>query len=216
MRTTRIEKNIRLIGCGGVGGWIASALSRIATNVTLQDGDTVEHKNLDRQLFAESDIGKNKADALAALYGFRPEPSWFSLATDCRDDILIVAVDNNPCRVAALDWADSMRRPVIIAANETTSSEAYLYMPSMRGTPIDPRNLYPSLLTDHSGDPMSPCAALASANIQTAMANYQAAFGAVWLLMSNFGKRHTRDMIPYLPNHIIITPTHIHTRKEQT
>jgi PRTRC genetic system ThiF family protein len=68
---------IALVGCGGNGSHIAQALARIAAHVRARrtelriifiDGDTVEEKNVGRQLFTPSDIGKNKAMALAARF----------------------------------------------------------------------------------------------------------------------------------------------------
>lgn len=59
--------DIIIFGCGGVGSWLAEFLVRadlkhrnIGT-LTLVDGDKVEAKNLERQNFVKSDIGRNKA-----------------------------------------------------------------------------------------------------------------------------------------------------------
>ena len=67
---------VALVGCGGTGSHIAYTLARLAAHcrdtggprLTLAfiDGDTVERKNVGRQLFASSDLGKNKAMVLAA------------------------------------------------------------------------------------------------------------------------------------------------------
>ena len=66
-------KTIFLIGCGGNGSHLLPQLARMtATNekisIVLYDGDTVEPKNLIRQHFCSADIGKNKAEVLAARY----------------------------------------------------------------------------------------------------------------------------------------------------
>lgn len=68
-----------LVGCGGTGSHLAQALARLASHVrdgggqapalTFVDGDTVEAKNVGRQLFSRADIGHNKAQALAARFG---------------------------------------------------------------------------------------------------------------------------------------------------
>lgn len=65
---------IILVGCGGTGSHIAQSLARLAVHaadVTLIfiDGDTVEAKNVGRQLFSRADIGKNKAQVLAGRFG---------------------------------------------------------------------------------------------------------------------------------------------------
>ncbi|HEU4328832.1 MAG TPA: ThiF family adenylyltransferase [Roseiflexaceae bacterium] len=68
---------LALVGCGGTGSHIALGLARLATHLRAQrqelrilfiDGDTVEEKNVGRQLFTWADIGHNKASALATRY----------------------------------------------------------------------------------------------------------------------------------------------------
>jgi PRTRC genetic system ThiF family protein len=66
--------NILVIGCGGTGSYIIPNLVRLIANskqpvcLTIADADTVENKNLIRQNFIKSDVGKNKAEALARRY----------------------------------------------------------------------------------------------------------------------------------------------------
>lgn len=62
-----------LVGCGGTGSHIAQAAARLAAHVggsslklTFIDGDTVEPRNVGRQLFAPFELGRNKAQTLAA------------------------------------------------------------------------------------------------------------------------------------------------------
>lgn len=71
------QANIYLVGCGGIGSYLAQRLTRltgharqmgIAINLTFIDPDKVERKNLWRQLFVESEVGQYKAEALAARY----------------------------------------------------------------------------------------------------------------------------------------------------
>ena len=67
-----------VIGAGGTGGYLIPNLARLVTSVnakasspnriTLIDGDEVEEKNITRQNFIFSDIGKNKAEVLAKRY----------------------------------------------------------------------------------------------------------------------------------------------------
>eukprot|EP00697_Spironema_sp_BW2_P002772 gnl/Spiro4/13694_TR7295_c0_g1_i1.p1 gnl/Spiro4/13694_TR7295_c0_g1~~gnl/Spiro4/13694_TR7295_c0_g1_i1.p1 ORF type:complete len:422 (+),score=89.13 gnl/Spiro4/13694_TR7295_c0_g1_i1:1469-2734(+) len=71
-----IPQTVVVFGCGGTGSRlvppIAQLMSTLQTLVSpelvLVDFDEVEEKNLARQNFAKSDIGKNKATALAARY----------------------------------------------------------------------------------------------------------------------------------------------------
>ncbi len=69
---------ITLVGCGGTGSHLAQTLARLARHIresggppldlTFMDGDTVEPKNVGRQLFAPSEVGRNKAQVLAARF----------------------------------------------------------------------------------------------------------------------------------------------------
>lgn len=148
---------VYVIGCGGVGSWLAEALSRLGnpSSIILVDGDTLEEKNLDRQLFSQSDIGKNKAMALSAKLKTQFSDQWYHEHNFQHEptDWLFGCVDNNPGRDMVLRACDNSRCKAIIAANETHSSEAYVYLPEWRGTRLDPRVYYPEITSDGSGDP---------------------------------------------------------------
>ena len=59
------KTTVWIIGVGGLGGEIAEGLVRKGIGkVGFFDGDTVAPSNLNRQLFHEEDIGKNKATLL--------------------------------------------------------------------------------------------------------------------------------------------------------
>jgi PRTRC genetic system ThiF family protein len=69
---------IVIAGCGGIGAYMAMHVGRLmrvlyndqrGVNLTLVDPDTVEEKNLGRQLFCEAELGEPKALALARRYG---------------------------------------------------------------------------------------------------------------------------------------------------
>ncbi|CAM4042447.1 ThiF family adenylyltransferase [Paenibacillus alkaliterrae] len=67
---------IVMVGCGGNGGYavqriakMMNAFSGVSSFLMLADPDTVEEKNLLRQPFIGTDIGKKKADVLAKRYG---------------------------------------------------------------------------------------------------------------------------------------------------
>lgn len=63
--------NIIIVGCGGTGSALFQDLARSEaatdedTRIILIDGDVVERKNIGRQYFSISQVGMNKAEALA-------------------------------------------------------------------------------------------------------------------------------------------------------
>ena len=60
-------KSVYVIGCAGIGNWVALdlALSGCVRRLYLIDPDEVEESNLNRTTFDYSDIGCFKVDALA-------------------------------------------------------------------------------------------------------------------------------------------------------
>ncbi len=201
---------IHLIGCGGVGSWLAPSLCllRKPEDIVLIDGDKLEKKNMNRQLFSESDIGSNKAFALADRYSCDSMDEYYAagLMEHDRTDWLFCCADNNPCRNAVLQSCDQYGCSAIIAANETTSSEAYYYRRSWREGPLDPRVYYPELGTDHSGDPRAEaigCTGEAQEqNPQLVTSNAMAAALAahlfvLWALKAPRLDRDTVGRLPY-------------------
>ena len=60
--------NVTVVGCGGTGGFVAESLCRILPEravLLLIDPDRVEERNLLRQNFYITDLGKYKSEALA-------------------------------------------------------------------------------------------------------------------------------------------------------
>lgn len=79
----QIPRHVIVIGCGGTGSRLVPLLTQFMRSISAQhnpqgwvpdatihliDGDVVEQKNLLRQNFIESDVGKNKASVLAQRY----------------------------------------------------------------------------------------------------------------------------------------------------
>lgn len=62
------EARVHIIGCGAIGSHLALQLAKMGlTNLVLYDMDTVSIENMSNQGFRMSDIGKNKAEALASI-----------------------------------------------------------------------------------------------------------------------------------------------------
>jgi hypothetical protein len=199
---------IYVIGAGGVGSWLVPKLTRLTKNLFVVDGDTLEEKNLDRQLFEREQIGQNKAAALAAKYHLQahiPEYYHVGLFQPERDDILVCCADNHACRREVLMGCDAYGCRAIIAANEYTDAEAYFYENEWQGTPNDPRVVYPDILTDHAGDPLGPpgCIEAARKTPQLVLANALAADMAGWLYWF-----HTKDRLALEPETKPFWPVH--------
>lgn len=59
-------KNIHIIGCGGVGSWVAVNMARFyPRSISLYDFDTVDETNMAGQFFFSRQVGVPKASALA-------------------------------------------------------------------------------------------------------------------------------------------------------
>lgn len=70
------QKTVAVVGCGGLGGYLAEYLGRLGVGtIRLIDGDCFEESNLNRQLLSEpSRLGQSKAEAAAArLRRINPE-----------------------------------------------------------------------------------------------------------------------------------------------
>lgn len=106
---------VTLIGAGGNGSQMLSALARIHSSlvalgkqgleVTVYDPDTVSTANTGRQLFAMSEVGLNKAIALVGrfnrFYGtaWKAQPRCFDAKKDPWGNIIVSCVDNVKTRL---------------------------------------------------------------------------------------------------------------------
>lgn len=208
--------NFYIVGAGGVGSFLCPVICKLVgpQHVTIIDGDKLEHKNLDRQLFNPDDVGQNKARALSALYDCGCLEGWyFDGFIGSRDGIpltesdwLLVCVDNHPARKAALESCDSYGCRAIFGGNETTSSEAFLYQQDWKGSKLDPRVYYPEINTSTTGDPMRVAAGCTGQfqeqNRQLVTANFMAAglmghLLMVWHLEAPKLNKETREYLPF-------------------
>jgi len=104
-----MPERIVLVGLGGIGSQLLPSLVRYLAfrpepgpMLVLVDGDAYEPSNRTRQVFPESAIGSNKAEALAEVYrGLTVQAvadylTEDNVATVIRDgDIVLLAVDNH-------------------------------------------------------------------------------------------------------------------------
>lgn len=61
------NKHVCVVGCGGLGGYVISALARIGVGlIDIVDSDCFEETNLNRQIFSHEDnLGKPKVEVIA-------------------------------------------------------------------------------------------------------------------------------------------------------
>jgi molybdopterin-synthase adenylyltransferase len=149
------------IGSGGIISQIAPTLVRKGVgSITLLDDDVVEASNLNRQRFYPTDIGENKAVALAqnlvaeciAETVIRGIPlrlqeaiaSGIPLAAN----VAICGIDNNPGRVACARYFRAAGVPVIFSAVSREANHGYVFVQEADGPCI--ACLFPDMLNDDS------------------------------------------------------------------
>jgi molybdopterin/thiamine biosynthesis adenylyltransferase len=124
-----------------LGGEIGEALVRKGCGLlSIFDDDTVEPTNLNRQHFYSRDLYKNKAHRLArnlAKEGFSGTViQGYGLSfqdavergIDLLGSVAIVAVDNNPTRVAASCFYRKQGIPVIFTAVSAQADHGYVFI----------------------------------------------------------------------------------------
>lgn len=172
-----------VIGVGGVGSYLVPALAKLINRdeIWLVDGDKLEAKNIDRQLFSAHDIGKFKAEALGRKESVRFINTYYGFGTleHSPKDWILCCCDNHAARLSCIRATDMFECNLIIGANETNSAEAYYYKHDWKDTAYDPRVMYPEILTDLTGNPMARAAGCTGEaqveNRQLATANFMAA-----------------------------------------
>lgn len=175
-----------IIGAGGVTSYMLPALKNsYDLDVTIFDGDVLEKKNLDRQLFRNNQVGQNKATALMKLYNFNKDSQAVTRYFDMEimeteykywahwADVIICNVDNHQARFDALKVATDLRTPLLICANEYSTSQAMYYDPvlALEFPAINPLVRYPEIATDKSGSPISCQGDALQSTPQLAIAN---------------------------------------------
>lgn len=123
------NKRVCIIGCGGLGGFVAQALARFGVGgITLVDGDIFRERNLNRQVFAtEQNLGHNKAlvcqQALSTInknIDVKAEPLMLT-AMNARKllqnhDLVIDGLDNVKARFIAVKYCNELGIPFVHGA----------------------------------------------------------------------------------------------------
>jgi molybdopterin/thiamine biosynthesis adenylyltransferase len=199
---------VLIVGAGGVASYLLPALLKSfdIKDLHIMDGDKLEERNLDRQLFAASSVGDYKAEALCNLNyskntAITPLNVYLKSPAQIKDgyDVVIACVDNHPARRICLEYSDLFDVPVILTGNEYFDSQVMLYLGSQwRGGDADPRVNFPEILTDMSGDPTSCQGEEQEIHPQLAIANMSAASLALDMLWRLFVLAPEVQEVPWL------------------
>jgi len=103
------RSSVMLIGCGGLGSWVASGLAGAGVgSLVLVDDDRVELSNLNRQLlFRESQVGELKTSAAAdslRAHNSEIEVVEVSRRLRCEADLTELVESDLDLVVATADW----------------------------------------------------------------------------------------------------------------
>lgn len=179
-----------IIGAGGVASYLLPVLVKSfqCPELWLRDGDTLEERNLDRQLFAPEQIGDNKADALlnnvmnqgshtGSTLDWRAITSYFPEGESLPREttVCICVADNHTARRAALFAAQQNNIPLILGGNEYYDSQAMWVDPKFFSSRFDPMVRYPEIETDTSMNPINCTGAVLESSPQLAIANLRCA-----------------------------------------
>lgn len=213
--------NYYIVGCGGVCTYFLPSFLKTLkhhkalkkSEVTLVDGDKIEQKNYDRQMFRPDGVGQYKSEVLRDQYSSQDYITRIQALTDYVTDsffvepksMIIGFVDNHPARKDLLAVADRSKSAVIFAANSEIGAHAYFYDPAWAGSELDPRVRYPELLTVERGSPVHAAGCTSDEKLdetpQTAIANQFAASHALhlWNFWNIESKRLPEDTFKFWP-----------------
>ncbi|MCF8361203.1 MAG: tRNA threonylcarbamoyladenosine dehydratase [Prolixibacteraceae bacterium] len=92
------KSHVLIVGLGGVGAYAAEMLCRAGVgNLTIVDGDKVEHTNINRQLPAtHANVGKNKTDILYERFkDINPNINITCISEYLRDERMIEILEHD-------------------------------------------------------------------------------------------------------------------------
>lgn len=169
--------HIAVIGCGGLGSWIALGLARTGVReLTLIDPDRFDRTNAPRQLVYSADLGQPKAHAVTrnviAHMTNAGRVRGLARALDKVPDSLepsvsaiVVGVDNNGARLAASSIGLRRRIPVIFAMLSRDGLRAQIFLQRPGGPCLS------CVLPNLDAESSAPCAAASIASCGLAAAH---------------------------------------------
>ena len=121
---TKVKERVHIIGCGASGSTVAELLARAGVEkVTLYDFDKVESHNIANQMFKDSDIGRNKAEAVKdMMLSINPDANGIEVVQEGYSNqrlsgYIFLMVDNIDLRRKICE--DNVRNPYIKAVFDT-------------------------------------------------------------------------------------------------
>lgn len=136
------QKTAAVIGCGGLGGYLAEFLCRLGVGcIRVVDGDVFEETNLNRQLLSEPALlGQNKAECAAArLQRINPDVCvtaypQFLTAENAAEilrgcDTVLDGLDSVAARKTLAAACDRLRIPCVFGGISGWTAQAALSLP---------------------------------------------------------------------------------------
>lgn len=169
--------HIAVVGCGGLGSWIALGLARMGVReLTLVDPDRFDRPNAPRQLVYSSDLGQEKAHAVARsllphmtnhghLRGLACAFDESSEYLDRSVSGIVVGVDNNGARLAASTLGLSRQIPVVFSMLSRDGLRAQVFLQRPGGPCLS------CVLPNLDPESSAPCAAASIASCGLAAAH---------------------------------------------
>jgi len=158
------DVKVTIIGCGGIGSFVAFALAKLGVKrFELYDGDKIESHNLPNQCFFPTQVGDNKANALALIveeFGeaecVRHDKMWEG---EDLDEIVISAVDD--MKVRKQIWEACKLKPSVSLFVDGRIGGEDVKVISVKPTDIDDIKRYEATLFENKDAEELPCTARA-------------------------------------------------------
>lgn len=162
-----LGRSVEIWGCGGLGSWIAEFIARAGSSrMVLRDTGGVSGGLLVRQNYRETDVGSNKAAALASRIdllsdGIEVDASGASVVDVLRDgwepttDLVLDATVNATVAARLDEWARSVGEPPLLAsvATDPRTATLGLLLTASPGSGVGPATIDDATWTHVGADP---------------------------------------------------------------
>jgi molybdopterin/thiamine biosynthesis adenylyltransferase len=141
-----LDATVAVVGCGGLGGWVAEALARMGVGrLILIDGDRFEGNNLNRQLgCTERTLGCLKAPCLAQRLAevngaveLQVHTAWLQADNAPEllrgSNVIVDALDTLPARLMLQDAAAALGVPLVHGAIAGFTGQVMTILPGDLG-----------------------------------------------------------------------------------